>query len=434
MSGTINAQTNVLFDDFSDITSGNSTATSGSGTTWSGNANFPTVERTYQAGGAVKLGGGSAIGSITSIPLDLSVNGGAFKVKLKVKGWTSIEGQIKITVGELAPQTISYSAKMADAFEEIEASFTGGTNGVTVKIETTTKRAFIDEVTVYYGDSGLSNDATLSAISIDGTPFSTFDPATVTYYVTLNSITVPTLAPTTNHASATFATTNAAAVPGKSEVKVTAQNGTTERIYAFHWSYQPQDGEKGSKSNPYTIAEAQTNQLPTGTTTKYWVKGYIVGGMTSGGAQGDTTTVGTNIVLASLKTADITDNSVLLPVELPAGSIREALNLVSNQDLYNAEVLVYGTLETYFSIPGLKSTSDYQILSTVGINENKVNETNVYTSNQNIVVESDEVAKVVVYTISGKVVTEKVTNYLSLPVAKGLYIVKVGDKATKVVL
>ena len=139
--------TEIFREDFASITGGNNTNSSGSSTAWSGNTNFPTVAAAYQAGGAVRLGTGSAIGSITSRPLDLSVNGGNFTVSYKVKGWTAVEGNIKVTVGSVS-QTNTYTAVMAGGFETKTLNFTGGTTNSTVKIETTAKRAFIDDVVV----------------------------------------------------------------------------------------------------------------------------------------------------------------------------------------------------------------------------------------------------------------------------------------------
>lgn len=137
----------IFREEFSSITGGNNTNSSGSSTAWSGNTNFPVVAAAYQAGGAVKLGTGSAIGSITSRPLDLSVNGGNFTLSYKVKGWTTVEGSIKVTVGSVI-QTNTYTAVMAGGFETKTLNFTGGTTNATIKIETTSRRAFVDDVVV----------------------------------------------------------------------------------------------------------------------------------------------------------------------------------------------------------------------------------------------------------------------------------------------
>jgi hypothetical protein len=152
--GTATTPTNftilpILFrEDFSSITGGDSSSSNGSNTPWSGNTNFPNCVNDYEAGGAVKLGTKSASGSITSRAINLVGNGGAFTVSFKVKGWTTVEGDIKVTAGTQT-QTVTYTATMSDDFETKTLSFSGGTSATTIKIETTAKRAFIDDVAVY---------------------------------------------------------------------------------------------------------------------------------------------------------------------------------------------------------------------------------------------------------------------------------------------
>ncbi|MFZ4402190.1 MAG: beta strand repeat-containing protein, partial [Bacteroidales bacterium] len=165
-SGQSWGQTNILSENFSSISSGDNTTTGGSGTTWAGDTNFVTLTSAYNAGGAVKIGTSSAIGSITSKSIDLSVNGGNFKIKFKVKGWTTVEGNIKVTVTGLTAQTVTYTSTIAGSFEQKELTFTGGTSGSTVKFETTAKRAFLDDIIVYYNVAPtVTSDATPSAIS-----------------------------------------------------------------------------------------------------------------------------------------------------------------------------------------------------------------------------------------------------------------------------
>lgn len=144
------AQTTLLSEDFASITTGDNTTTSGSGTIWAGNANFPDAGnvRAYQAGGAVKLGTASLVGSITTKPLDLSTDAGNFTVTFDVKGWTTVEGDIIVTVSGMTPTTVPYTATRTDAFQNITLTFGGGTAGSTITIATSAKRAFIDNVAV----------------------------------------------------------------------------------------------------------------------------------------------------------------------------------------------------------------------------------------------------------------------------------------------
>jgi len=153
----------VLFaEDFASLTSGNSTSTSGSSTAWGGSANWSAVATAYQAGGAVRLGTSGSPGSITTNTLDLTGNGGAFTVSFDVKGWTTVEGDITVTVTGLAPQKVTYSATLASAFETKTLQFTGGQANSTITFATTAKRAFLDNVVV---SGGTPTPPTLASIA-----------------------------------------------------------------------------------------------------------------------------------------------------------------------------------------------------------------------------------------------------------------------------
>ncbi|MEO8617639.1 MAG: S8 family serine peptidase [Luteolibacter sp.] len=147
--------TNILNENFALLTTGSNTTTGGpSSTVWPGNTNFPTVASGYPAGGMIKLGTDTLPGSITSKILDLSPNGGSFFVSFKVKGWSTVEGDIKVTVTGLPPQIVSYTSLIASTTLETKIlTFAGGTANSTIKFETTAKRAFLDDVLVYYAST-----------------------------------------------------------------------------------------------------------------------------------------------------------------------------------------------------------------------------------------------------------------------------------------
>lgn len=152
MKGQMRATNTLLSEDFSSITSGNSTNTSGSNSSWDGNDNFPEVNRAYQAGGAIKIGTSNNPGSITSKSLE--VEAGTLTVSFDVKGWSTVEGDIKVTAGS-QNQTITYTSKMANNFESKSVSFTITTaSSMTVILETTAKRAFLDNVVISNTTSG----------------------------------------------------------------------------------------------------------------------------------------------------------------------------------------------------------------------------------------------------------------------------------------
>jgi len=140
--------TDILEEDFSSITTGNDNTTSGSSTTWTGNINFPTVVKAYQAGGTVRLGNTTAPnqGSITSTELDLS--GGDVEVSFDVKGWTSVEGDILVSIDGGTPQTVTYTATMDDSYESKTVTFPAATATSTVTIGTSARRAFLDNIVI----------------------------------------------------------------------------------------------------------------------------------------------------------------------------------------------------------------------------------------------------------------------------------------------
>ena len=116
----------------------------------------------------------------------------------------------------------------------------------------------------------------------------------------------------------------------------------------------------GSEATPYNVAAGIVNQG-----ASKWVKGYIVG-YASAAASGtvytftaDTCTQATNILIAGSST--ITDPTKCIPVQLPTGAVRTGLNLKDVKANLGKQVTLYGSLELYFSKPGLKNTSYYAL-------------------------------------------------------------------------
>lgn len=131
----------------------------------------------------------------------------------------------------------------------------------------------------------------------------------------------------------------------------------------------PAGGGDGTKENPYTVEQIAAS---TEDTADVWVEGYVVGyvpGMVWNEAVFGNTpdssstnyTNGTNFVLSSQPTGSATaDNSI--PVGLATG-VRDKLGISKNPSIYGAKVKVKGSLEKYFGMRGLKSVSEYEILS-----------------------------------------------------------------------
>ena len=93
-----------------------------------------------------------------------------------------------------------------------------------------------------------------------------------------------------------------------------------------------------------------------------WVCGYIVGGdLTSASASFEEPfSSRTNILLGPKSTTSV--KASCLSVQLPAGSLRDALNLVDNPSLMGCKVAMKGDIvDAYFGIPGVKNVDEFQI-------------------------------------------------------------------------
>ena len=109
-----------------------------------------------------------------------------------------------------------------------------------------------------------------------------------------------------------------------------------------------------TKEAPLTVAQAKS-----GSGNNY-VKGYIVGYVNGTKLVDDSkfeipSSAETEVLLAD--SPDENDPANVLPVQLPVGDVRTALELSANPGNLKKEVLLYGSLETYFGTIGMKSTS-----------------------------------------------------------------------------
>lgn len=117
----------------------------------------------------------------------------------------------------------------------------------------------------------------------------------------------------------------------------------------------PEVSTDGTEANPYTVTDAKT----VGSGTDVFVKGYIVGFIPdkslSEAVFSAENAVNLNVIIAA--SADETDVNKCMPVQLPVGDIRTAVNLKDNAANLGQEVLLCGNLESYFGAIGVKSTS-----------------------------------------------------------------------------
>lgn len=131
----------------------------------------------------------------------------------------------------------------------------------------------------------------------------------------------------------------------------------------------PEDPFKPGGDKPVTaltVAEAIAQQGASGEKT---VQGYVVGWFNTKPNPGvcvfnadnavDTTVNQANVLLADA--ADVTDPAAVVCVQLPAGAVRDLMNLGSNKANLGKLAIVKGLLTTYNLLPGVKTTSYAEI-------------------------------------------------------------------------
>jgi RPA family protein len=116
---------------------------------------------------------------------------------------------------------------------------------------------------------------------------------------------------------------------------------------------------KGTADSPYNVTAAIAAASGTGVYVKGFIVGSIDGKATTDAKFSAETATASNVLIAV--SADETDITKCMPVQLPTGAVRTALNLVDNAGNYKKEVTLYGNIEKYFSVTGLKTVT-YAIL------------------------------------------------------------------------
>lgn len=117
-------------------------------------------------------------------------------------------------------------------------------------------------------------------------------------------------------------------------------------------------GQGGDSSEAMTVAQAREAIGE----KDVWVSGYIVGGdLTSSSASFDEPfTSRTNLLIGPKSSTSI--KASCLSVQLPAGDLRDALNLVDHPSNLGRKVALQGDIvEAYFGIPGIKNISEFML-------------------------------------------------------------------------
>ena len=128
-----------------------------------------------------------------------------------------------------------------------------------------------------------------------------------------------------------------------------------------------------------TNRDLAPERVALGETIPGFITGYIVGvidgkNYDEGCVFSNSTTVETNLLIAD--SAEETDKSRCMPVQLPKGDIRDALNLASHPENYKKQVVLTADITKYFGIAGVKNTSAYEFTG-------KTNIENIETTDRN---------------------------------------------------
>ena len=115
-------------------------------------------------------------------------------------------------------------------------------------------------------------------------------------------------------------------------------------------------GDGTDKESAFTVTQYLSQTSVSGFV---WVKGYIVGSTSRNinNAQFAAGGSDTNILLAA--TVDCQDAAKVVPLELPKGSLRTALNLKDNPTNLGRFVVVQARAEDYFGVRGLRSPTTF---------------------------------------------------------------------------
>ena len=169
------------------------------------------------------------ISAMEFLHLDIWTVGVAPSVAVISSG-TEIPHPIPSVVGSWQSIDIPVTGITGNLTSAIQLKFAGG-NG-------TTNGIYVDNIYFWKTAAAPGKDATLSALSVDGTPITGFTPNSASYNVVLpgGTTAVPqiTLA-TTADPAATAVITQATAIPGNATVAVTSQDGTTNKTYTIRY-------------------------------------------------------------------------------------------------------------------------------------------------------------------------------------------------------
>lgn len=118
------------------------------------------------------------------------------------------------------------------------------------------------------------------------------------------------------------------------------------------------NGKGDGVSDAFTVAQAMASVGE----EDVWVNGYVVGGdLTSASASFEPPFSSRTCLLLGPRSS-VSDRKSCISVQLPAGEVRDALNLVDNPEIMGRKISVKGDIvASYYGLVGLKNCSDYNL-------------------------------------------------------------------------
>lgn len=164
----------ILSEDFSKVIKGSANTNSGSTdiatkmndytltSGWSGS-------KIYEAGGAIKLGSSSGLGTLSTPILNLATDNGTFTLSFDAMAWNSDSETLKIFLNNTLAHTVTTLNNSSYTFAPFQLQLTGGTAISTLRFEgnkANKSRFFLDNIVISQGSPAVLNQ-------INNSPFST---------------------------------------------------------------------------------------------------------------------------------------------------------------------------------------------------------------------------------------------------------------------
>lgn len=118
------------------------------------------------------------------------------------------------------------------------------------------------------------------------------------------------------------------------------------------------DGKGSEASEALTVSQAMSSVGE----EDVWVSGYVVGGDLTSSSASFSAPFSSRTCLLLGPRSSVTDRASCISVQLPAGEVREALNLVDNPELLGKKIRIKGDIvSSYYGLTGLKNCTEYDL-------------------------------------------------------------------------